>query len=336
MIPIRDIDHLVLRIVDLPTMLRFYCDVLGCTVERRQDSIGLVQLRAGRSLIDLVPVSGELGRAGGAAPGEQGRNLDHFCVRVDPFDAEAIGRHLRAHGITPGAVAQRNGAEGEGPSIYIDDPEGNVVELKGPPNMPPWPAKLPPALTELSGPRIRLRLLKRDDADALVRAADDGQLWQLPTTVVPSVHTVGGYIDAALRLHADGTAVPYAITLLESGRVIGSTRFWKIDLRHRRLEIGSTWFAASMQRGFANGECKYLMLCASFDTLRCVRVQFTTDETNAVSRAAILRLGAHEEGVIRHERIMPDGRKRNSVRYSLTDDDWPEVKARLAQRLHRP
>jgi RimJ/RimL family protein N-acetyltransferase/catechol 2,3-dioxygenase-like lactoylglutathione lyase family enzyme len=336
MIRIRDIDHLVLRIVDLPAMLRFYCEVLGCTVERRQDSIGLVQLRAGRSLIDLVPLSGALGRAGGAAPGRQGRNLDHFCVRVDPFDAEAIGRHLRAHGIRPGEVARRNGAEGEGPSIYIDDPEGNVVELKGPPDMPAWPPALPSALAETSGPRIRLRLLARDDADALVRAAADGQLWQLPTTVVPSTHTVGDYIDEALRLHADGTAVPYAIALLESGRVIGSTRLWKIDLRHRRLEIGSSWLAASMQRGFANGECKYLMLCMAIDTLQCVRVQFTTDENNAPSRAAILRLGAREEGLIRHERIMPDGRKRNSVRYSLVDDDWPAVKAHLEQRLRRP
>jgi RimJ/RimL family protein N-acetyltransferase/extradiol dioxygenase family protein len=336
MIHIRDIDHLVLRIVDLPTMLRFYCEVLGCTVERRQDSIGLVQLRAGRSLIDLVPVSGALGRAGGAAPGRQGRNLDHFCVRLDPFDAEAIGRHLRAHGITPGEMAQRNGAEGEGPSIYIDDPEGNVVELKGPPDIPPWPPELPPALAELRGPRIRLRLLKRDDADALVRAAADGELWQLPTTVVPSARTVGDDIAQALQLHADGTAVPYAITLLESGRVIGSTRLWKIDPRHRRLEIGSTWLAASMQRGFANNECKVLMLCAAFDTLHCVRVQFTTDENNAPSRAAILRLGAREEGVVRHERLMPDGRKRNSVRYSLIDDDWPAVKARLEQRLRRP
>ncbi len=333
MISIRDLDHLVLRIVDLPTMLRFYCEVLGCSVERRDDRIGLVQLRAGRSLIDLVPVSGTLGSAGGAAPGRQGRNLDHFCVRVDPFDGEAIASHLQAHGITPGDVARRNGAEGEGPSIYIDDPEGNVVELKGPPDIAPWPPVLPPALAELQGPRIRLRLLQRDDADALVRAADDGQLWQLPTTVVPSAHTVANYLDEALRLHAEGTAVPYAITLRDSGRVIGSTRFWKIDLRHRRLEIGSTWLAASMQRGFANSECKWLMLCAAFDTLRCVRVQLTTDENNAPSRAAILRLGAREEGVIRHERIMPDGRKRNSVRYSLIDDDWPAVKMQLEQRL---
>ena len=133
MIRIREIDHLVLRVVNLDSMLRFYCGALGCTVERRQDEIGLVQLRAGRSLIDLVPVEGKLGRAGGAASGKEGRNLDHFCLRVEPFDEPGIRRHLEAQGIEVGPVASRNGAEGEGPSIYVTDPEANVVELKGPP-----------------------------------------------------------------------------------------------------------------------------------------------------------------------------------------------------------
>lgn len=135
MIRIRDIDHVVLRVVDLPRMLDFYCGVLGCVVERRQDELGLVQLRAGRSLIDLVTVAGKLGADGGAAPGREGRNLDHFCVRVEPFEAEAIRAFLAAHGVAPGEVASRYGAEGEGPSLYLADPEGNTIELKG----PPWP-----------------------------------------------------------------------------------------------------------------------------------------------------------------------------------------------------
>jgi catechol 2,3-dioxygenase-like lactoylglutathione lyase family enzyme len=132
MISIREIDHLVLRVADLERMLHFYCDALGCTVERRQDELGLIQLRAGRSLIDLVPVSGKLGQAGGAAPGAQGRNLDHFCLRVEPFDEAGIRAHLGAHGIQAGPLESRYGAEGLGPSIYVTDPEGNVVELKGP------------------------------------------------------------------------------------------------------------------------------------------------------------------------------------------------------------
>lgn len=136
MIHIRDIDHIVLRVTDLRAMLRFYQEVLGCSLERRQDEIGLVQLRAGRSLVDLVPVDGKLGLAGGAAPGKEGRNLDHVCFRVEPFDADAIYRHLAAHGVDAGKVESRYGAEGEGPSIYLNDPEGNTVELKG----PAWPA----------------------------------------------------------------------------------------------------------------------------------------------------------------------------------------------------
>lgn len=134
MISIRDIDHLVLRVVDLDQMLHFYCQVLGCEIERRQNEIGLVQLRAGRSLIDLVPVDGKLGRAGGAAPGVEGRNMDHFCLRVEPFDEAAIRSQLARHGYAAGSVESRYGAEGEGPSIYLTDPEGNGVELKGPPD----------------------------------------------------------------------------------------------------------------------------------------------------------------------------------------------------------
>lgn len=129
-----DIDHLVLRVVDLAAMIRFYCDALGCTVERRRDEIGLVQLRAGSALIDLVAVDGKLGREGGAPPAKEGRNLDHFCLRVEPFDEELIRRQLARHGCQAGPVERRYGAQGEGPSLYLADPEGNVVELKGPPD----------------------------------------------------------------------------------------------------------------------------------------------------------------------------------------------------------
>lgn len=129
----REIDHVVLRVKDVARTLHFYCDVLGCTEERRAERLGLIQLRAGSSLIDLVDVDGEIGRQGGAAPGDGGRNMDHFCIRVDPFDEPAIRRHLAAHGVEAGPTETRYGAEGSGPSIYLKDPEGNVVELKGPP-----------------------------------------------------------------------------------------------------------------------------------------------------------------------------------------------------------
>lgn len=130
---VRRIDHVVLRVRDVAAMQAFYCEVLGCREERRQDEIGLLQLRAGDSLIDLVAVDGKLGRAGGAAPGVEGRNMDHLCLRVAPFDRAAIVAHLQAHGVRVGEFGSRYGAEGEGPSQYLFDPEGNVVELKGPP-----------------------------------------------------------------------------------------------------------------------------------------------------------------------------------------------------------
>lgn len=135
MFRIQHLDHLVLRVTDLQAVMRFYIDVLGCTVEKVQEQLGLYQLRAGSALIDLVPIDGELGRRGGAAAGVEGRNLDHFCLRVDPYDADEIIAHLKRHGVETGPVTSRYGAEGQGPSIYAVDPEGNTVELKG----PPWP-----------------------------------------------------------------------------------------------------------------------------------------------------------------------------------------------------
>nr|WP_255553536.1 VOC family protein [Caenimonas aquaedulcis] len=124
-------DHIVLRVRDLQTMLRFYVDVLGCTMEKVQEPLGLYQVRAGSSLIDLVPLDGKLGRAGGAGPGVEGRNVDHFCLRIAPFDLEALRGWLTSQGVTPGESGKRYGAEGEGPSLYLSDPEGNGVELKG-------------------------------------------------------------------------------------------------------------------------------------------------------------------------------------------------------------
>ena len=129
---LRAIDHVVLRVVDLDRMAGFYRDVLGCTDERNQPEIGLYQLRAGGSLIDLVTIDGKLGAMGGAAPGREGRNVDHFAIAIAPFDEPAIRAHLAHHDVAIEQAGPRYGAEGEGPSIYISDPEGNVVELKGP------------------------------------------------------------------------------------------------------------------------------------------------------------------------------------------------------------
>ena len=127
------LDHVVLRVSDLQLMLDFYQRVLGCTLERQETDLGLYQLRAGSSLIDLVPVDQPLGQQGGKAPGLEGHNMDHLCLRIEPFDAAALQAYLEGHGVSAGPVESRYGAEGKGPSIYIQDPEGNRIELKGPP-----------------------------------------------------------------------------------------------------------------------------------------------------------------------------------------------------------
>jgi len=126
------LDHVVLRVGDLDRATAFYRDVLGCSVEKWQQELGLLQLRAGSALIDLVTLDGPLGREGGAGPGREGRNVDHFCLRLESFDEAALHAHLVAHGIEAGPSADRYGADGYGPSIYIRDPDGNTVELKAP------------------------------------------------------------------------------------------------------------------------------------------------------------------------------------------------------------
>ena len=131
---LRKLDHVVLRVRDLDASLKFYRDALGCTVEKHQEAVGLMQVRAGESLIDLVPLDGKLGRMGGAGPGAEGRNLDHFAIQIAPYDEAAIRAHLAAQGVEIGEAGRRYGAEGDGPSLYLRDPDGNVVELKGPPD----------------------------------------------------------------------------------------------------------------------------------------------------------------------------------------------------------
>jgi catechol 2,3-dioxygenase-like lactoylglutathione lyase family enzyme len=140
MISIREIDHLVLRVRDIDAMRRFYCDVLGATHVAYRPEFGMSHLKAGNAMIDLVLVDGPLGKPGGAAPGKEGRNMDHFCLRVEPFDQDAIVAHLKRHGVEVGEIRKRYGAQGNGISIYVTDPEGNTVELKGPSD-----GQLPPA-----------------------------------------------------------------------------------------------------------------------------------------------------------------------------------------------
>lgn len=195
-------------------------------------------------------------------------------------------------------------------------------------------AFLPPQPV-LTGARIELRPLEAGHRQALLDAAADGELWNMTLTVVPGEKTIDKYLATALEGRMAGTVMPFVIIERAGGKIIGTTRFWKMDAANRKLEIGHTWLSQSFQRTGVNTEAKYLLLRHAFEGMDCVRVQFTTDELNDRSRAAILRLGARQEGIVRHERIMPDGRKRNSVRFSIIDDEWPEVKAMLLEKMRR-
>ena len=130
---IKDIDHVVLRVKDMERAVDFYCDVLGCSVDRERDDLGLYHLRAGSAFIDLVDIKGKLGREGGGAVRIKGRNMDHLALRLEIFDERAIRAYLQSHGIEAEEAVERYGAEGDGPSFYIKDPDGNTIELKGSP-----------------------------------------------------------------------------------------------------------------------------------------------------------------------------------------------------------
>jgi RimJ/RimL family protein N-acetyltransferase len=187
----------------------------------------------------------------------------------------------------------------------------------------------------LVGKRIRLRPLLEKDAKILIDVASDGELWDNPLTTVPSKNSVLEYINTALKGQAEKVMIPFVIEDIVSNKAIGCTRFYNIDSANRKLEIGYTWYRLTFQRTYANTEVKYLMLCYAFETLNYMRVQFLTDELNEKSRAAIARIGAKQEGIIRNDRIMPNGRIRNSVQFSIIDSEWSGAKIKLLEKLNR-
>ena len=185
----------------------------------------------------------------------------------------------------------------------------------------------------LAGTHVRLEPLASEHAAPLLAAAADGELWNLTVTVVPSPATIGNYLGAAFKARDAGRELPFVIRARASGRIVGTTRYRNIELAHRRVEIGSTWLAASAQRTAINTEAKLLLLTHAFETLGCIRVEFVTDVLNTRSRAAIERLGAKQEGILRAHLLMPDGRIRDSVYFSFLAAEWPAARTRLAARL---
>jgi RimJ/RimL family protein N-acetyltransferase len=189
----------------------------------------------------------------------------------------------------------------------------------------------------LEGRHVLLSPMTRERAGAiaaaLAQAAADGAMWESKVTTIPRPEGTRAYVDTALAELDAGVSMPFVTVDRASGRTVGSTRYMNIEAPHRRLEIGTTWIGKSFQRTALNTEAKYLMLAHAFETLRCIAVDLRTHEKNLQSRAAIERLGAKLDGLLRNHRIMPDGSVRNTATYSIIDAEWPGVKAALAARL---
>jgi RimJ/RimL family protein N-acetyltransferase len=189
----------------------------------------------------------------------------------------------------------------------------------------------------LEGRHVRLEPMAPERLDehaaALGAAVADGTLWNSRVTTIPRPEGMRAYVEKALAELAAGRSLPFVTRDRASGRIVGTTRFMNIEAAHRRLEIGTTWLAQSFQRTAVNTEAKLLMLSHAFETLRCIAVDIRTHEKNAQSRAAIERLGAKLDGILRNHMIMPDGTVRSTASYSIVDAEWPAVKASLQARL---
>ncbi len=185
----------------------------------------------------------------------------------------------------------------------------------------------------LEGTRFRLEPMRASHHGVLCAIGLDGDLWRLSPKPLRTAEDVTEYIAFALREREAGRALPFVVTERASGEVIGSTRFGAIEPAHRRVEIGWTWYAPRWQRTRANTEAKYLLLRHAFETLGCIRVELKTDALNERSRAAIRRIGAREEGTLRHHMVTASGRLRDTVYYSILEGEWPAVKAALEARL---
>lgn len=189
---------------------------------------------------------------------------------------------------------------------------------------------------------MRLEPLLAEHEEALVAAAADGELWKSTVTIVPARDTVSDYLNAYLKAQSQGTELGFVIVQKAiagngsaTGKIVGTTRFYEMRPADRGVAIGYTWLSVSAQRTPVNTEAKLLLLTHAFEDWKCIRVELITDVRNQQSRAAILRLGAKEEGVLRNHVIMPNGRIRDSVYFSIIADEWPAVKGRLISRLER-
>jgi len=187
----------------------------------------------------------------------------------------------------------------------------------------------------LQGKHATLEPLAHEHEDALRRVAADGELWRLWYTSVPTPEKTAAYIDTALDMRENLGAMPFVVRTNATGEIVGCTRYFHVDAPNRRLEIGYTWYAKSVQRTAINTECKIMLLTHAFETLKCIAVEFRTHWFNLASREAIARLGAKQDGVLRNHQISPDGSYRDTVVFSIIESEWPAVKRHLMYLLEK-
>ena len=188
----------------------------------------------------------------------------------------------------------------------------------------------------LKGVHATLEPLAREHEAGLKRAAADGELWRLWYTSVAAPEKMGEYVATALNMRERQGAMPFVVRETATAEIVGCTRYFNVDAPSRRLEIGHTWYAARVQRSAVNTECKLLLLTHAFEKLRCIAVEFRTHWFNHASRAAIARLGAKQDAVLRNHQISPDGSYRDTVVFSIIESEWPAVKRHLMFQLERP
>jgi RimJ/RimL family protein N-acetyltransferase len=188
----------------------------------------------------------------------------------------------------------------------------------------------------LKGEVATLEPLALEHIDALAKAAGDGELWRLWYTGVPSPQTAEAYVGTALDWRERLDAMPFIVRDNRTGDVVGCTRYFNVDVVNRRVEIGHTWYAKRVQRTPLNTECKLMLLTHAFETLRCIAVEFRTHWFNHASRAAIARLGAKQDGVLRNHTVTDGGIKRDTVVFSIIDSEWPAVRQHLRFQLDKP
>jgi RimJ/RimL family protein N-acetyltransferase len=188
----------------------------------------------------------------------------------------------------------------------------------------------------LKGAHATLEPLVEAHEDALTHAAADGELWRLWYTGVAPPDRMGAYVATALDMRVRLAAMPFVVRDNGSGEIVGCTRYFNVDAANRRLEIGHTWYAKRVQRSAINTECKLLLLTHAFEKLKCIAVEFRTHWFNHASRAAIARLGAKQDAVLRNHQISPDGSYRDTVVFSIIESEWPAVRQHLRFQLERP